>query len=481
MTGPIDEPHSWMQCDRAHYALDFYKNGVNLFFPSLGWLGLHKTVIYEFPFPQMLMTAAYHLFGYDLLWGRATTLLFFMLSAAYLFLIIKYLFDDRLALIGAAVYCILPLSIFYSRAIHIDFFALAFAHMMTYHLMRACNDYASKHFFIGTAAGILGFLIKAPYVFFFILPLSMIAFHQKRVRPVLILAVSFGVATLIFLLWRRHVTHVNSTAPDWFFIPGYTKSINMLPFYLGDIAMRWDGGPWRLILRRLFFEVFAGVGVIFFAGGAILSWIDLRHKRRWQDFFVWAWLIGTIGFLFIFFKASYIHNYYQIPFLSIAAIFIALGIDLPFRRLEKQRGSSALCISLCAFGLLAISSIAYAQRHYFWLDTIRIEAGKIIDRHIPPDVLIIAAANLDGTTGNDPRLLFRAKRNGWSIHKDALNKNVVQKLKDLNAEYLIVLDKATLSVSNLFGYPAVMMPLPSSEYKVYIACLDKLNPIPTKP
>ena len=34
LTGPIDDPHSWRQCDTAHYSLDFFRNGIDLLRPG---------------------------------------------------------------------------------------------------------------------------------------------------------------------------------------------------------------------------------------------------------------------------------------------------------------------------------------------------------------------------------------------------------------------------------------------------------------
>jgi len=49
LIGPIDDPHSWRQCDTAQYAYAFYQNGTDLLRPSVCWMGNHKTVILEFP------------------------------------------------------------------------------------------------------------------------------------------------------------------------------------------------------------------------------------------------------------------------------------------------------------------------------------------------------------------------------------------------------------------------------------------------
>ncbi len=55
-------------------------------------------------------------------------------------LIVRRLFGSRLAFSCVAIYGVLPLGLFYSRAIHIDFAAVFCAHALVYHSMRAYDE-----------------------------------------------------------------------------------------------------------------------------------------------------------------------------------------------------------------------------------------------------------------------------------------------------------------------------------------------------
>ncbi len=52
LTGPVDEPNSWRQCDTAFYALDFHREGIDLLHPSVRWMGGHKTGFSSFRCPR---------------------------------------------------------------------------------------------------------------------------------------------------------------------------------------------------------------------------------------------------------------------------------------------------------------------------------------------------------------------------------------------------------------------------------------------
>lgn len=59
----MESPHLWRQSDTANYIWDFYENGINVFKPSVCWMGNHKTLILEFPFVEAIITFFYYIFG----------------------------------------------------------------------------------------------------------------------------------------------------------------------------------------------------------------------------------------------------------------------------------------------------------------------------------------------------------------------------------------------------------------------------------
>ena len=52
--GPLDDPHSWRQCDSVFYSLDLWKRGLDVLHPHVSWLGAHGTLILEFPATETL-------------------------------------------------------------------------------------------------------------------------------------------------------------------------------------------------------------------------------------------------------------------------------------------------------------------------------------------------------------------------------------------------------------------------------------------
>src|SRR5437867_284100 len=125
LRGPLDDPHSWRQCDTAYYSLDFFRRGIDLLHPSVCWLGAHRTLIFEFPLPEALSALLYRTFGPDPLWDRLVSLGFFLIATFYLFAFARLVASRRVAWLCAVAYLALPLGPFYSRAAHVDFAATA--------------------------------------------------------------------------------------------------------------------------------------------------------------------------------------------------------------------------------------------------------------------------------------------------------------------------------------------------------------------
>jgi hypothetical protein len=471
LVGPIDDPHSWRQCDTAQYAFGFHRDGIDILHPSVCWMGKYKTVILEFPFPELLMALAYNLFGCHLYLARLLTLAFFGGSAFYLFLIVRYLFHERLAAIATSVYLILPLSLFYSRAVHVDFFAVFFAHAMTYHLIRVCDKPSLHHLLIGSAAAALAFLIKAPYAFYFAPPLVILAVRKHKSASILLLALGLCIPAVLFLVWRAYVERVNAAAPDWVFIPGYRKLVNMGAWYYGPLEMRWDPEVWRRLLGRFRHAVLPTTGSWLFIVGAVYSLVELARRRARQDVFLWSWLLGLLAYLIIFLNLNYVHDYYQIPFLAIASIFVALAIELPMRYslFAPRLRYLALFVSLGLYLLVATSSFARAEHDYFKVDWVRVEAAAIVRDNTAPDGLIIATSDDPHTDCRDPRFLYQANRSGWSINKQDLSPSLLGALRALGAKYLVVLAPESNHFHEVCGHRAAVYQLTHKPWKVIIA------------
>lgn len=426
----IDGPHTWRQCDTAHYILDQYKNGFDLLHPSVCWMGGHGTMILEFPLPEFLVAGFYRLFGESHIWARVVFFAFFLGSALYFFRILKLISSVLVAQMGTLFYLAAPLSLFYSRAVHIDFTAIFFAHGMLYYYLAGIQDKSNKKMLWATAFATLAFLIKAPYAFYLALPILGWTIQKKQVRFLIQWLPSVLLPIGVLLLWVGHTKAVNSQAPDWDFIPGYHKFTDMSHWYFGAWSQRIDSANWSLIGSRIFNEILG-------YSGALLATIGLvfGFRKNAKPYFIGLlWLLGTIVYILIFFNLNRVHNYYQLPMLAPAALMVGLGFSVLKEWLAPVSSLVFKCIVSLAVLAMIAEPMRYAEAEYYEVRTDQVSIGKHIKSNTAPDDLVIVSYG--GLHVKCPNVLYRARRSGWSIMHTLITPELSYRLYGEGARYL---------------------------------------------
>lgn len=427
----IDGPHTWRQCDTAQYIWSFHTEGIDLAHPSVCWMGPHKTLLLEFPLPEAVAAVGYSLFGPSHVVARVIFLLFFLGAVLFFYGIVQQVSTRRVAQFATLIFLALPLSFFYSRAIHIDFTALFFAFGMTWFFLKGIKNAQWSSIGIGVLFAIPSFLIKAPYVFYLALPLLGWTLQHKKLRFALKTLPLLLIPVILFGLWTRHAHLTNAQLPDWDFIPGYHKFDNRAGWYFGPLAQRWVGELWGLLWDRFLFEVCGILGILFTMGGILLG-----RKTRGYSFIV-LWGVGSLVYLLIFFNLNTIHNYYQIPFLAPVALFMGLFLDRLFTVVSNgSRGAAAFLVGTCLLAVIGMN-LQYAEAEYYKVIEPQIRLGETIQANTPEDALVVVSWG--GLDSHCPNVLYRARRYGWSIPDRDLSPYLCSQLAEEGADYLSII------------------------------------------
>lgn len=421
----IESPHMWRQSDTANYIWDFYQNGIDLLHPSVCWMGEYKTVILEFPLIEGIVATAYHVFGPYHAIAKIIFLLFFLASCYYFYKLIRLFISAEVARVATILYLFSPLSIFFSRAIHIDFAEMFFVFGMSYHFIVGIQNRDLRSGLFGSLFAILAFMTKAPYAIVFFFPILYIILKERQFLFVLKTAYIYVLPVLIFILWQQHVFEVNSNAPDWDFIPGYRKFVHNSGWYYGAWSQREDWNNWSLLGNRILFEVTGIIGLILVGLGMIFGKVKA---------FFWWWLFGVIVYVLIFFNLNRIHNYYQIPFAPILSVFSALGIAF-LSTLFKDKMKSILIISLVV--LIGLENGYYAFSNYFVQQPVFEELGQIIQEETNENDIVIT--NINELDSKFPNVHYAARRNGWQIPNYGLESQLIYKLMLEGADYFVTI------------------------------------------
>jgi len=326
--------------------------------------------------------------------------------------------------------------LFYSRAIHIDFFAIAFAHAMLYYYLKALFEEKKLYWLFATLMAIVAFLIKAPYAFYLAVPLVYIAVANKKFTYLLKNSWWIIFPVLAIFLWNNYSKTTNAMAPDWGFIPNYNKFTDMWYWYFGNWDQRTLPDLWLKIANRLLEEVAGYVGLLVLLVGLIIC------KKDKPFYFAFFWLLGSLLYLIIFYNLNAVHNYYQIPFVAPIAVLIGVGtIRVTQAKKLKKFG---VIVSVLIVLMVITESFIYANEHYYEVKYDQIEIGRIIRENSRKEDLVIMSYG--GLSPQFPNVLYQAKRYGWSIPiKDASAKLYYQLYEESGASKLAIIQHNNLS------------------------------------
>jgi 4-amino-4-deoxy-L-arabinose transferase-like glycosyltransferase len=391
------------------------------------WMGSFPVVILEFPLYEFIVALFYFAFGEQLFIARIVTLAFWVGSAIYLYRLIDLLYTRTVAQLTATVYAILPLGLFYSRAVHIDFAVIFFVHAFCFYLIRSVFNSNSKILYVSIFFGCMAALMKSPYIFAPYFALFVFLFRR---RAPLRFYLGLIVPMVLFLVWHSYSASINASAPDYSFLPGYFKFVDMGWWYFGTSVERFHGVNWRILGSRFLYEVTTPYGAILCIAG-FLAHIVKRRKER----FMVVWLVGVIVYLLLFFPLNVRHNYYQIPFLALGSFFIAETahaiLGLPVKR------SISFLLMLIVLSALFWQSWRFSNRVYYRLDLLRVTAGKLIEKNTNlTNLILTSSADSDP---RDPRLLYAARRHGFSVAEMHLNQEVLDSVRKAGIKYLALL------------------------------------------
>src|SRR3989338_5201577 len=224
-----------------------------------------------------------------------------------------------------------------------------------------------------------------------------------------------------FIAWRIWITRFPEGIPNWQFL------INE-----GDIRFKGAFFRW-LIAERMGKLILTVPGFSLFVLG-ILKKPQLQEKS-----FYLTWLASVAIYFVVFASGNIRHDYYQVPFIPIAAIFMAVGtknlLALPaqsFNRIISYPIAIILIVLTFAFGTFEV-------RGFYWINKPQIvKAGKAVDQLLPKDATVIAPYN------GDAAFLYQTNRHGYPIVDRPLEKFI-----DQGTKYLVSIDVNDPGIQNL--------------------------------
>lgn len=420
LDAPVIGEHSWRQADTAAMARNFHEIELDLLHPRVDWggtgSGLIESELPLFPFAVALL---YRAVGVDEAWARLLALLLSLATIVWLYRLALATTDAATALWAAAFVAVLPLSVHFGRAVMPEPLMMAASVGGLFHFLMWTRTGSRRQFATSAALVALACTVKLPCLYLGA-PLLYLAWcrfgRSTPTRPAL-----WAYAALVLVPTAAWYAHAHRL----FLETGLTVGIWDLGDKFSDLELITSARYWeRVVVVRFAHRLLTWPGLALFLIG-----LCLRRRSREERVFD-AWLAGFAVFVLVAGRGHYAHNYYQLPVLLPAAVFMGKPLA---RFLRAPLLRSPLRVALLLLVLGAGASGFHYQRELWAKEdpessAVLALAARLAAVSQPGDPVISA--------DRDPALLYLAHRKGFRHPVDKLDDAALRELRERGAVFL---------------------------------------------
>lgn len=387
ITNPLLDDQGWRQADTASMAthmLGHLTDIPNVFLPQLNYDGITpQKVELEFPFLPYLLACTWTVFGWSDSWGRLWSVGLSLITVGGIYDLGRRMFTDCAGLMAAAIYALMPLSIYYGRVIMPEPMAQAWSIWALAMVWRWGNSQEGKG---SWKVGLLmagAILAKLPQLM--LLPVALLfgfsSQNNKRFDQLVRYSIIALIPPVVYYLW----VHFN-VAPTSQFISGILT---------GKVADT-SNLDWKLLsknIRRGFTD-----GVLLLSGAGLCRLIFSRSLAR-LALLVW----GCIAILYIGVVCARIpFDYYLVPILPLVALLGAYALD-------GIRSLPGRVIAIMLLVLINREAYTHLTLKYEWNQEYLSQARWIKDHTSESSVLVLSDP--------PPMTFYYAHRVGFRLAK----------------------------------------------------------------
>ena len=437
--GSVADWHSWRQADTSSVSRNFVNTGFNLLHPTYDDLSNVPSGKYdnpngyrfvEFPIYNVFQAGLFMTVGHLTLeeWGRIVTIFCSLLSAVFLYFIVKRRQGLLAGIMAAFFFVFLPYNIYYSRTILPDPLMVTFILGAIYffdlwinqNIKTKTENLKAILLFVLTLIFTAGAFLIKPFALFFMLPMLVIAyekfgFNLVKKWQLWLLAI---LAILPFGAWR-------------IWMQQYPAGIPQSLWLFNGNGIRFKGAFFQWLFAQRLGEMILGYwGLIIFGLGLVFT-----QKKNYL-FFI-SFLLASLTYVVVVATGNVQHDYYQIPIIPSIAIFLGIGSAFlinPAREIISRNKTVPILIVSILF-MLAFSWFAIRADYNIDNPSI-IVAGAAVDRLTPKNAKIIA--NYEG----DTTFLYQTKRSGWASFERDLPIMV-----KMGADYLVLANPTVADIN----------------------------------
>ena len=353
---------------------EFMREGINLKVP-LPVFGTKSFVPFEFPIYQIFASIIGNLFGASPIFAaRFSALLFFLLSAFFLYQISKALLNQLVASTSLVLFLFLPFGMKFAHAPMFEFTSITFILGSIYAFIKSRRHNGFKKnilLFFSLICFSLGCLSKIStgiaLIPLFVLVIFTLSNYKKSKKELVstILFIIFTITIGIFnaFQWNNFADSVKQENPITSHLVSSTPQIRNWTF--GVIGDRFEIDSWATILLHYFGPISSGFFTLL-----ILSLVAYVNSNNRNKSIVIILVINVLFPIVVFFNLYKNHQYYVSAIYPVVILLLSIGIT-SFSERTKWKFTSVILIFL-------LLTSSYSSRHGV------LYTAEIFNRSKPP-------------------------------------------------------------------------------------------------
>ena len=453
ITHPLLDFHSWAQTLRASVARNYFESNMNLFAPQLDYDTTEVNKAPQLPLYSYLIAIGYKIFGEHDYLGRILAAFFAACSTVIFFAVLLEYTTESAAFLSALFYCLIPVRIYFLRAVMPESLALLFLLLSIYSLQRWKRS-GRFGWIICSSLFISGVILtKLPYWPFLLLPIYLL--HDAKLNDAKLhdsklndsnsqnskqenfwslfkrkeIYILVGLAVTLPAAWYAFVNF--GSARFQLFSSGLLSEVSPYQSWT-----RWD------FWHRQFISRFPEVATTY---AGLILWILGAKECFQKKQILWLWMLLGFGYIFLCGEYGYIHVYSWVPVALPIAAWMGEGLQLIRTKLTPKNHamanqttanhSTAKRTAVTLFFLFAVALHAGLRiRHWYSMDdeTWIYDAQKIVWQvSAPTDRFYIDAFD-------QPYFLYHLRRKGNAGLLDPIDANFLEQARLKNYRFLFV-------------------------------------------
>ncbi len=437
------EKHAFRQTFTAITVQSYFRDGYSLFHYQVPIFGAPWEVIIECPIYQSIVYFTMRLFhGTNIdWWCKLVSIIIFMISAVFLWLLISHIAGEYVANIAGIFYLFSPYMLYWSRAALIDYTSVLFALIYAYFFLKWLAERKTSYFAVSMIFGILAYLQKTTTMFGFVCFLGFYiliwffreikadgfkAYVAKNIKMLIMLVLLCIIPAFFGALWTHYADMQKASHP----LTQWLTSSEMSEWNFGSLEMRFIPKTWRIISEQI---LGFGGGVILSVIMAILALIIIwKEKKQRTVFFVACACIAVP--LLVITNLFYAHTYYYIaltPFISMfyGVVFGGL-ISFGKRHLPAHWIAPVILLFVISPGII-VNKGEFVRA--FTAPFNDFNTGKFLNWLTSEDEPVVIVGH-----DWDPTILYSADRKGLMVRDDTVDIAAVNsEIRDGSYRYIL--------------------------------------------